>query len=704
MAEIKTRLKLKYDSYEQWIEHDPVLLAGEVAFATVSVKQDGKVNEVPSVLMKVGDGVKKYSELDFTYAKAADVIAAAKSEESMTAFVNNVIANAGIATSEAMQKLAERVTTAEGDIDKLEGLVGTTAVATQISNAISALNIGDYAKKTEVEAVQTELDAYQTSNDAAVLANTNAIAAEEARAKVAEKANADAIALIKDGQTIDSFADVETALAGKETAGAAAQALIDAKAYTDGLAGNYEVAGAAATAEANAKKYTDEEIVEWVGTKTVQTQISEAITGLDLANTYDAKGDAAQALVDAKAYADAEDAKIESRVADLEATEHTHSFVESELNKIAEGDVAKWNAAEQNAKTYADGLNTAMDSRVDALEAKFTGDDSVADQIAAAVEAEKTDREAADADLQEQITANDGEIADLKGLVGTTSVATQISTAVKAEADRAKEIEADLEERLAAVEGDYLVEADKTELAEDIATAQAAAEAAQADIDAFMEAAEVGEAAVDTLKEIQAYITSDGAAADKMTKDIAANAKAIADEQARAEEVEGGLQDAIDAIEADYLKAADKTELAKATTDALAEAKSYTDAEVKELADGQVATNKTDIATLKEQMGGSSVQAQINSAITGLNIDQYATDTELTAATDRITTVEGKVTTLEGEMDTAQADIEALETEVAKKANSADLATVATTGNIADLVQTAGTYIVFDCGSASVNV
>lgn len=39
---------------------------------------------------------------------------------------------------------------------------------------------------------------------------------------------------------------------------------------------------------------------------------------------------------------------------DAVSKEHTHSFVESELNKIADGDVAKWNAAEQNAKDYAD--------------------------------------------------------------------------------------------------------------------------------------------------------------------------------------------------------------------------------------------------------------------------------------------------------------------------------------------------------------
>lgn len=134
---LNTRLKLKIDSYENWIANDPVLLDGEVALATVSIKQDGIANYVPSVLMKVGQGGKKYSELDYTYAKAADVINACKSESALTAFINNVIASAGIATDEAISALTNRVALAESDIDALEVLVGDEAVATQISTAIS---------------------------------------------------------------------------------------------------------------------------------------------------------------------------------------------------------------------------------------------------------------------------------------------------------------------------------------------------------------------------------------------------------------------------------------------------------------------------------------------------------------------------------------------------------------------------------------
>lgn len=46
---------------------------------------------------------------------------------------------------------------------------------------------------------------------------------------------------------------------------------------------------------------------------------------------------------------------------------HTHSN-SAELNKIVSGDVDKWNAAEQNAKDYADDLNDAMNGRMTTVE------------------------------------------------------------------------------------------------------------------------------------------------------------------------------------------------------------------------------------------------------------------------------------------------------------------------------------------------
>ena len=79
------------------------------------------------------------------------------------------------------------------------------------------------------------------------------------------------------------------------------------------------------------------------GAGSIQTQISNAISALDLPNTYEAKGEAAQALVDAKAYAD--------------------GLVDGKFD--AAGAAAQ---ALVDAKAYADGKDSAMDTRVKALE------------------------------------------------------------------------------------------------------------------------------------------------------------------------------------------------------------------------------------------------------------------------------------------------------------------------------------------------
>lgn len=204
MAEklLNARLQLKYDTQENWQNSTVILKTGEVALSVISVKQDGTMNFVPCVAMKCGDGVHKYSELDFIYARAADVIEAAKTTEGLTNFVNNLIANGKFATAADLTALTNRVTTAEGEIDGLQALVGSESVATQIQNAITALDLANtYDAKGSAAAVQGDLNSYKTSNNAAVAANASAIAA------------------IKDGTSIDSFKDVEDALATKQAAG-----------------------------------------------------------------------------------------------------------------------------------------------------------------------------------------------------------------------------------------------------------------------------------------------------------------------------------------------------------------------------------------------------------------------------------------------------------------------------------------------------
>lgn len=55
---LQTRIKLKYDSYENWTENNPILLAGELAAVYVAAKPTKEVDSIsaPQILFKVGDG------------------------------------------------------------------------------------------------------------------------------------------------------------------------------------------------------------------------------------------------------------------------------------------------------------------------------------------------------------------------------------------------------------------------------------------------------------------------------------------------------------------------------------------------------------------------------------------------------------------------------------------------------------------------
>lgn len=151
-------------------------------------------------------------------------------------------------------------------ITALETLVGDTAVATQIANAIAAENLAQYAKTADIEATLQKVDTQGTVTDAINAAITALSIGDYAKA-------ADLTALAARVTTLENagyqnnaqvVASIEAAIAALK-----AENLWDAK-------------GAAATAESNAKAYAD-----------------------SLAGNYDAKGAAAQALVDAKAHSDA---------------------------------------------------------------------------------------------------------------------------------------------------------------------------------------------------------------------------------------------------------------------------------------------------------------------------------------------------------------------------------------------------------------
>lgn len=68
----QTRIQLKYDTYANWSTNNPVLKAGEMAIATVAAGEQTMTN-LPNIVLKVGDGTSHYNDLKFVSALAADV-------------------------------------------------------------------------------------------------------------------------------------------------------------------------------------------------------------------------------------------------------------------------------------------------------------------------------------------------------------------------------------------------------------------------------------------------------------------------------------------------------------------------------------------------------------------------------------------------------------------------------------------------------
>lgn len=90
---LQTRIRLKYDSYANWqAKKSLVLLAGEIGICAIpsgSTAVDGDLKR-PQVMFKVGDGTSTWENLPWASAKAADVYDWAKAEYATTYRINEV--------------------------------------------------------------------------------------------------------------------------------------------------------------------------------------------------------------------------------------------------------------------------------------------------------------------------------------------------------------------------------------------------------------------------------------------------------------------------------------------------------------------------------------------------------------------------------------------------------------------------------------
>lgn len=284
----------------------------------------------------------------------------------------------------------------------------------------SGLAAADIATKAEVEAVQTSVDtlgAYvgeipedesyadittvigyvnkkaeetlaaasggSSESAASVLAALNTYKAEN-NAKV--QANTDAIGVLNGDTTVEGSVDKKVADAINEFA---------TQISDDGTINTYkEILNYISThgGEANAMMAAIDQLELLVGDKAVATQIADAIAAENLAQ-YATDEELAAAI---------------ARIAVLEGATHTHANIE-ELNKIAVGDKAKWDAMEGNANAYTDEKIAGVNATIGTV----TEGKTVVQMLTEAREAAVAEARYDDTQVKADIAKNASDIAAL---------------------------------------------------------------------------------------------------------------------------------------------------------------------------------------------------------------------------------------------------------------------------------------------------
>lgn len=394
----------------------------------------------------------------------------------------------GIATDVAIEALTGRVTAAENDIDALQDDSHTHENKAELDKIAS----GDKAKWD------------------------------------AEIGSAAAIALIKDGVSIDSFKDVENALAGKQPTGDYAT-----KAEAQGYADAKDTAIAAAKKAGDDAQADVDALETKIGTVPADKTVVEMISDAQTAATYDDT----QVKADIKANADAigvlngsGEGSVNKKITDAFNDFSTKVTDDAVVNSYKE--LIDWAATHGAEAAEMASAITALQNILDGIGGEGESNTVVA-YVQAAIDALKIGDYAKAADLTAlatRVATLEGKVVDWddavakehehanKALLDTyTQTEANLADAVAKKHEHANKSELDKFETgdkskldtaasdVSTIKGDYLKDADKTELKGDIASAQTAAEKKATDLNVAMNTR------VTALEEIDhnAYVAAD---------------------------------------------------------------------------------------------------------------------------------------------------------------------------------------------------
>lgn len=523
--------------------------------------------------------------------------------------------------------------------------------------------------------------------------------------------------------SFDKLSLYDEKIKGVISAGDAA-ALKSAKDYADSLATNYDAAGTGASEAAKVQAELDKEIAR--ATKAEEVNAAAAKNAQDEVDALElvVETKAAQADLDALAGKVGE-VPEGSTVMGIITNIQEEAYDDTQLRADMATELGKKADKTQVETDIADAVKAEEDARKEAVQ-------GVQDAVDALSGTHATDKKA----LEDAIALK----ADQTALDAVSGVA---NAAVK-QADYDVKVKA-LEDEDARIVG--LVEAEAAKAREE----EGKLDARLVEVETFFKTAE-GETideALDTLVELQTYLNGEGAVADQMVKDIAANKKAIEDHVATDHDFASADAALKSELNTEIAKKADKTTVegiagdldvaegkievveGKVSTlegemDAV-EAAVATKAEAQALADAVAALEAVDaglagrlddveamlgdgdnsvsdmIATAKQEAIDAAAQDAADKDVVVLSEAQKYADGLNTAMDTRVAAVEAasathalasdltalttRVTTAEGEIDTLQTEMDAVEALAAanKAAHEANAAAIALKASQDDL-------------------
>lgn len=654
MAEMtfNTRIINKHDVYEQWQASSLVLKNGEVVVCTIPA-DTGAVQGEPVVMFKVGDGEKTFKDLPWTAARAADVYSWAKEPNKPTYEAKEIT---GIAAY-----IAEYVESEMG-------------ISVDTDTQYQVVKVDDYNYKLQMKGKGD--DAWADVEGSTIVIPNDTEAINGLKALVGETSVQAQITAAIEALDLANTYDAK---------GAANDALATAKEYADGL-DEAQTEALNAYKESNNKALADEIARAKLAEEAAQKAADDAqadVDNLELAvGTPDEGKTVVQMIKDEATRADAAEkanagliTEIQTDMGNVDNLETTSKELVGALNEVRNAVSAGGTAAAITIDT-SDTTEGALKSYTIKQGDTTVGTIDIPKDMVVESGEVVTDPEGQEAgtyiklvlaNVADPLYINVGHLVDIyKAKANATQIQLAIDSATR-------EISASI------VAGSVTA----TELAADAVTTVKIADAnvTLAKLSTEVQAA-IGKAHEHkNLELLETYTQTEANLADAVAK--------------KHEHANAGV---LDGITAEKVAAWDASEQ---------NAKDYADELVKDLDTyvkkdeapgyGDILT-KTDAATIYEPINAAK------NAVEALDVEDAEVAGEFVVAVPQ---TDGKVAPVRRAL--ADTDIPALAIEkitglqdaLDAKANDADLAAIAKTGNVNDLIQTAGDVLVFDCGDST---